>query len=90
MGGVGHLLWTILITAVLCLPLAISVWALLDAARRPGWAWSLADRNQAMWMAAICLGFLTVIGGLAVSGIYLWRVRPRVAAAEDGRIAEVP
>ena len=89
MSGVGHLLWTIAVTAVLCVPLAISLWALLDAAKRPGWAWSLAERNQAMWIAAICLGFLTVAGGLLVSGIYLVRVRPRVADAEDGRIADL-
>ena len=89
MSGLVHLLWTILVTALLCVPLAVSVWALLDAARRPGWAWSLAERNQAMWIAGICLGFLTVVGGLAISAIYLGRVRPRIAAAEDGRIAEL-
>ena len=44
-------------------PLALSVFALLDAARRPAWAWSLAERPQAMWMAMILLGtFLSVLG----------------------------
>lgn len=89
MSGVGHLLWTILVTAALCVPLAISVWALLDACRRPSWAWSLAERNQAMWIGGILLGFLMVLGGLAISGIYLVRVRPRVAAAEDGRVGDL-
>jgi hypothetical protein len=89
MDGVWHLLWTILVTAVLCIPLAISLWALLDAARRPAWAWSLADRNQALWMAMILFGFCTVAGGLLISGIYLVRTRPRIAAAEDGRIGEI-
>ena len=89
MSGLGHLLWTILVTAVLCIPLAISLWALLDAARRPAWAWSLADRNQALWMAMILLGFCTVVGGLLISGIYLVRTRPRIAAAEEGRIGDL-
>ncbi len=84
MSGLGHLLWTILVTAALCVPLGISLWALLDAAHRPAWAWSLADRNQALWMAMILFGFCTVAGGLLISGIYLVRTRPRIAAAEDG------
>jgi hypothetical protein len=61
------------------------VWALLDVAHRPQWAWSLAGRNQAAWMAAVLLGIFTVIGGLCVSCWYLARVRPLIRAAEDGR-----
>jgi hypothetical protein len=87
--GLGHLLWTIAVTAVLCIPLAVSLWALLDAARRPAWAWSLADRNQAMWIAFVLVGFCSVIGGLVISAVYLLRVRPRIAAAEAGRLAEL-
>lgn len=68
------------------IPLALSLWALLDAARRPQWAWALAERRQVVWMAAIMLGTLTVIGGLLLSAYYLARVRHEVAAAEDGRI----
>jgi hypothetical protein len=85
MGGIAHVLWTIVVLAVLCTPLAISVWALLDVARRPAWAWSLADRDQTRWMAIVLLGFLTVVGGLIISIYYLRRVRPQVAAAEEGR-----
>ncbi len=68
------------------IPLALSLWALLDAARRPQWAWALAERRQVVWMAAIMLGTLTVVGGLLLSGYYLTRVRHEVAAAEEGRI----
>jgi hypothetical protein len=66
------------------IPLAVSGWALLDAARRPQWAWALAGRNQAMWMGAILIGTFTVIGGLCICAWYLARVRPVIAAAEDG------
>ena len=89
MSGLAHLTWTILVTAALCIPVGVSLWALLDAARRPAWAWALADRNQAMWMAFVLFGFCSVFGGLAVSGFYLWRVRPRIAAAEAGRLADL-
>ena len=46
------LLWATLAAV----PLGISLWALLDAARRPQWAWALAGRRQVVWMAAIMLG----------------------------------
>jgi len=84
--GVGQLLGTIVVTAIAAIPLGLSLWALLDCARRPAWAWALAGRRQVVWLAAILLGFLSVIGGLAVSGWYLLRVRPVVAAAEVGRL----
>ncbi len=67
-------------------PLGLSLWALLDAARRPQWAWALAGRRQVAWMAAIMLGTLTVIGGMVLCAWYLTRVRHEVAAAEDGQI----
>jgi hypothetical protein len=88
MGGLAHVLWTIVVLAVLCVPLAISMWALLDAARRPSWAWSLAERDQTKWIAIVLFGFLTVIGGLIISIYYLRRVRPAIAAAEEGRLPE--
>jgi hypothetical protein len=82
--GVGRLLAEVLAISLAAVPLSLSLWALLDAARRPGWAWALCGRDRAMWIAGICLGILSVIGGLVVSGIYLTRIRPEVAAAERG------
>lgn len=89
MGEVEGLLevgWAIVVTVVLCTPLGISVWALLDAARRPEWAWALAGRDRLAWIVAILLGTLIVCAGVAISIWYLLKVRPQVAAAEDGRI----
>jgi hypothetical protein len=74
------------LTVAVSIPLAITVWALLDAARRPQWAWALAGRSQVAWMTGILFGALTVVIGLAVSLWYLAKVRPLIAAAEDGRI----
>lgn len=78
----------VLLTAVFAAPLALTLVALLDAARRPQWAWALAERNQVAWMTMILLGVLLVCGGIAVSGWYLWKVRPVVAAAEEGRLPD--
>jgi hypothetical protein len=78
--------WAVLGASAAAIPLAISLWALLDAARRPRWAWALADRRQVVWMALVMFGVLTVVGGLAISGWYLLRVRPLVAAVERGEL----
>lgn len=83
--GIGRILGELGAIALACIPLGLSVWALLDAARRPAFAWALAGRNRALWMAAILLGILSVVGGVLISGWYLVRVRPAVAGAEDGR-----
>lgn len=78
--------WATVVASVAAIPLGISLWALLDAARRPRWAWALAGRRQVVWMAVIMLGVLSVVGGLLVSGWYLLRVRPALAAVERGEI----
>jgi hypothetical protein len=82
----GQLFRTIGITALLCVPLALSLWALLDCARRPAWAWALAGRRQVVWMAMILFGFLTVLVGIGISGWYLLRVRPEIRRAEGGEV----
>jgi hypothetical protein len=82
----GQVLLAIVATVIACIPLGISVWALLDAANRPEWAWALAGRRRVVWMGAIMFGVLTVVGGLVISSWYLARIRPDVRAAERGDI----
>jgi len=83
-------LWDLVVAlAIACVaafPLGLSVWALLDAAKRPQWAWALAERRQVVWMAAIMFGTLTVIGGVLLCTWYLTKVRHEIAAAEEGQI----
>lgn len=77
-----------IVAVVVCsIPIGVSLWALLDAAHRPQWAWALVGRRQVAWMAAVMFGTLTVVGGLAVAIYYLTRVRPAVAAAEAGDLS---
>jgi hypothetical protein len=66
------------------IPILLSLWALLDAARRPAWAWSLAGRSQLGWLVAIAFGVFLLIGGLAIDLWYLVRVRPVIRAVEAG------
>lgn len=78
----------LLLAVAVSLPIGVTVWALLDAARRPEWAWALAGRRQVVWMALILISAFTLLPGLAVSGWYLSQVRPAVAAAEEGQVAD--
>ncbi len=71
---------------VVSIPLALSMWALLDAARRPEWAFALAGRSRVVWVAACGFGILFNLVGLCVSAWYLVKVRPAVAAAESGQV----
>ncbi|MGE3620856.1 MAG: hypothetical protein AB7L84_10390 [Acidimicrobiia bacterium] len=82
--GLGELAVAVLLAALFAVPLAVTLWAVLDAARRPRWAWALAGRRQVVWMAGIMFAALTVVGGLCVSAWYLLRIRPTIAAAEWG------
>jgi hypothetical protein len=81
---------TAIMLSVLSVPLAVTAWALLDAAKRPGWVWAFAGRRQIVWMSMIAVGVITVVGGLAISGWYLTRVRPTLASIEDGDIGAAP
>lgn len=74
--------WWILITS----PLLLTAAAFLDAARRPGWAWGLAQRNRVMWLTLMVAGGVTLIGGPIIAIVYLVVARPDVAAAERGQI----
>ncbi len=86
--GIGTLAWETLKAIFFLLPLALTVWAFLDAAKRPSWAWALSGRSRVTWLVLIAFGVLTLIGGLAISLWYLLRVRPVIAAAEDGRLPD--
>jgi hypothetical protein len=67
-------------------PLIITVLALLDAARRPEWAFAYVGRNRTIWVAVCGVGILFCLPGVIAAVYYLVRVRPQVAAVEQGRL----
>jgi hypothetical protein len=83
----GDLAVTIVVTVLVSIPLSLSMWALLDAARHPPWVWALTDRRQVVWIGGILFGVLVLPVGLVVSTSYLARVRPRLASVEGGDVA---
>lgn len=82
--GGGDVAWAVVVTVLACVPIGISLWALLDAARRPRWVWALSRHPQTPWMAAVAAGVLLTVVGLAISLWYLIRIRPDLAAIERG------
>jgi hypothetical protein len=84
--GAGTAVSQVLVVSVFALPLALSVWALLDMARRPSWVWALAGRSQPLWMTGILFGTMILVGGLLVSVLYLVAVRPELARIEEGEL----
>lgn len=84
--GAGAIAGALLFATVAALPLALSLWALLDAARRPRWAWALSGRRQVVWMAVIMIAAVVLVAGMAVSWWYLTRIRREIAAIEHGEL----
>lgn len=66
----------------------VSLRALFDAARRPRWVGALSRHPQTPWMAAVAVGVLLTVVGLAISLWYLLKVRPTLAAIEGGDLGE--
>ena len=82
-GSLVRVIFGLLVAAV---PIGLSVWAMLDAAHRPEWAFAFVNRNRTTWVAACAVGILFCGPGIVVSLWYLLRVRPQVAAVEAGRL----
>ena len=90
MDGVGRLSWELFATAVACIPIGLSLWAILDITHRPAFAWALARRSRVAWLAAVLLGILCLLPEMIVSTVYLVRIRREVAAAEAGEFPTAP
>jgi Protein of unknown function (DUF2516) len=80
----GSLFEVMLGLLVAAVPLGLSLWALLDAAHRPEWAFAFVNRSRTAWVAACAVGILFCGFGIVVALWYLLRVRPQVAGVEAG------
>lgn len=88
--GTGDVAEAVVLTLVFSIPLVLTIWAFLDAARRPEWAWALAGRRRVVWMAVLLCSAFTVVAGVATALWYLLKVRPVVARAERGEVRAPP
>jgi hypothetical protein len=61
--------------------LAVSIWAIVDAASRPSGAFAAAGSNKTMWIVLVAVGWVvTGVLGLILACVYLGSIRPRVRA----------
>ena len=62
--------------------LAVTIYCIVDIARRPDWAWQAAGQNKVLWLV------LTIVGHflcwVIFDVIYLAAIRPKVVAAGSG------
>jgi hypothetical protein len=61
--------------------LVLGIWALVDAASRPEWAWQASRQNKVLWIVLNIVGLLIC---LFIPIAYLLAIRPKVAAAQSG------
>jgi Protein of unknown function (DUF2516) len=69
----------------------ISIWALIDAAIRPGTAFKAAGQNKVLWIVLPIVGILlfTIIGGV-LGIVYLTVIRPKVVRAQAEGLGAYP
>jgi hypothetical protein len=65
-------------------PLALNIWAIIDAAGRPDWAWERSGQNKTLWIVLIAIGLVFCALGLVMSIVYFVVIRPQVVRAEFG------
>ena len=70
---------TLLIFIVLVAAIAVPVWAIVDAARRPSSAFERAGSSKVMWLSLlIVFGVLAFFVATVLGVVYLLIIRPRV------------
>lgn len=80
--GVGAPELLILLFAVVFLVVIIA--GIVDAARRPVWAFERAGQSKVLWIVLQVIGLLLSLVGLILAIVYLTVIRPKVAAAQAG------
>jgi hypothetical protein len=79
--GIGGLFFIVVVLACL----VVAIWALIDAAIRPGPAFKSAGQSKALWIILPIVGLFlfTIVGGIA-GVVYLSVIRPKVKSAQLG------
>lgn len=65
--------------------LVLAVWALIDAAIRPGPAFKAAGQNKTLWIILPIAGIFlfSIVGGI-LGAVYLSAIRPKVRQGQLG------
>jgi hypothetical protein len=73
----------LLIVLIGLVPLALSIWGIVDAASRPEWAWQRAGQSKVLWIVLQVVGIYVCLGWI-LSIVYLASIRPQVAQNQQG------
>jgi Protein of unknown function (DUF2516) len=73
----------LLIVLIGLVPLALSIWGIVDAASRPEWAWQRAGQSKVLWIVLQVVGIFVCLGWI-LSIVYLASIRPQVAQNQQG------
>lgn len=73
-----------MILLVALVPVGVTVFAIVDGAGRPEWAWQRAGQSKAVWIALEAVGIFVCFLGLIMSIIYLATIRPKLVLAQQG------
>jgi len=77
----------ILILGVFALFLILPVWAAIDAAAKPGWAFERAGTNKALWIVLPIVGiFICGLVGIAAGIVWFASTRAKVVGAMSGGV----
>jgi hypothetical protein len=83
LGNLGPLELSIVAAVGLALmaSMALTVWAIVDIAFRPGTQWAAAGQSKGLWIVLIALGSFVIPIGLAFAIGYLAWIRPKLRSA---------
>ncbi len=76
-----------LIFGLVVVGMVLCIFGIVDAARRPVWAWQASGQNKSLWLVLNVVGVvfgLIFLGAVIIGPIYLLAIRPKVARAQSG------
>jgi uncharacterized membrane protein len=68
----------LLIVLVGLVPLALTIWGVVDAASRPDQAWQRSGQSKVLWVVLQVVGLFVCLGWI-LSIVYLAAIRPQVS-----------
>jgi hypothetical protein len=73
----------LLVVLLILVGLAVPLWAIVDAARRPAAAFYAAGSNKTIWIVVIAIAWFFGLG-FFLGGFYLLFTRPKVGRRMEG------
>jgi hypothetical protein len=74
----------LVIGAISFMFLALPIWAIVDAARRPDWQYDVTGQSKTLWIVLPAVGlFVCVPGAIVAAIVYFASVRPKLTHARQ-------